>query len=483
MKIIGFSEALIANAVPQTAKVSRGKATLQVNYDGGHAKFRPIDGTPLQYSWNTDVPVIRVDNNSFFAVKNGVWFAATAPQGPWTVAANVPAVIYTIPTDSPLHYVTYVRVYGSTNDVVYVGYTPGYYGTVVSDNVVVYGTGSPCNAWVGDVWYNCPATYGYGSSFAWDPAIGWSFGFVSGWIWDSAWSQPWWGPWYGDYPPYHPGYWGGGVSVYNVYNHWGNTVAQGVRGDWSNPWNGHYGSNVRGSFYNNATGGHGAGYAWRDTNRYDGVTHAGVGGMRFNPQTGRAVSAHAGGAYNPNTGNGIAGGERNSVNTQTGRVTHSQSISGTTPQGAGKTGSFTTVGKNGVTRGAGYVHYNKETGQVTHGGVVNDIYAGQDGNVYQYSNGSWQQMNADGKFAKSQPPAEVSSAQQARMRGSERQMERVQTLQTQPRFNQYQQAQPRFNQEQHRQMRQNAPEQRFQEHHFDRSNYVPRFHGGMGGRR
>ncbi|HHQ6577575.1 TPA: hypothetical protein ACSTLY_004793 [Serratia fonticola] len=495
-------EALIANSVPQTAKVSRSKAALQVRYDGGSAKFRSIDGTPLQYAWNTDVPVIKVDGKSFFAVKNGVWFAATAPQGPWVVATNVPAVIYTIPANSPLHYVTYVRVYGSTNEEVYVGYTPGYYGTVASNGVVVYGTGYPCNAWVGNVWYSCPATYGYGSSFAWDPAIGWSFGFISGWIWGSAWSQPWWGPWYGYYPPYHPGYWGGGVSVYNVYNHWGNTVAQGVRADWSNPWNGHYGSNVRGSFYNNATGGHGAGYAWRDTNGNNGITHAGAGGVRFNPQTGRAVAANGAGAYNPNTGNGIAGGERNSVNTKTGRVTHSQSISGTTPQGAGKAGSFTTAGKNGVAQGSGYVHYNKETGQVTHGGVVNGpdhVYAGRDGNIYQYNNGSWQQMNASGKFVKSQPPAEVSSAQQARQRGDERQTERAQTLQTQPRLSQEQhqqvqqrlqqrtpaqQAQPRINQQQHQQVQQRLQQRAPEQHHqFDRSNYEPRFHGGMGGRR
>jgi len=39
--------------------------------------------------------------------------------------------------------VTYVKVYNSTPEVVYVGYTPGYYGTVVSANTttVVYGTG------------------------------------------------------------------------------------------------------------------------------------------------------------------------------------------------------------------------------------------------------------------------------------------------------------------------------------------------------
>ncbi|VTR25775.1 Uncharacterised protein [Serratia fonticola] len=183
-------------------------------------------------------------------------------------------------------------------------------------------------------------------------------------------------------------------------------------------------------------------------------------------------------------------------------MTHSQSISGTTPQGAGKVGSFTTAGKNGVAQGSGYVHYNKETGQVTHGGVVNGpdhVYAGRDGNIYQYNNGSWQQMNASGKFVKSQPPAEVSSAQQARQRGDERQTERAQTLQTQPRLSQEQhqqvqqrlqqrtpaqQAQPRINQQQHQQVQQRLQQRAPEQHHqFDRSNYEPRFHGGMGGRR
>ncbi|WP_114194891.1 hypothetical protein [Edaphovirga cremea] len=470
-------EALIANAVPQTASVSRSKASLTVSYDGGTAKFKPITGTPLHYAWNTDVPVIEVDSHSYFAVKSGVWFSATSSHGPWTVATTIPAVIYTIPADSPLHYVTYVRIYGSTSDVVYVGYTPGYYGTVVSDGVVVYGTGYPCNAWVGDVWYSCPATYGYVSSFAWDPAIGWSFGFVSGWIWGSSWSNPWWGPWYGYYPPYHPGYWGGGVSVYNVYNHWGNTVAQGVRADWSNPWNGHYGSDVRGSFYNNATGGHGYGYAGRDINGYNGMTHAAAGGVRFNPQTGRAISANGAAVHNPDTGNGLAGGERNSVNANTGRATHSQSIAGNTPQGAGKTGSFTSVGADGVTHGSGYVHYDKETGQVTHGGVVNGpdhVYAGRDGNIYQYNNGNWQKMDASGNFVKGQPPAEVNNAQLARTRGTERQTERTQTLQSRPQVNQLQ-------------IQQHIPQDRGerlqQMHSFDRSNYVPRFQGRMGGRR
>jgi hypothetical protein len=75
-------------------------------------------------------------------VNNGVWFSSVVATGPWVVATSVPPVIYTIPPSSPVHYVTYVQVYGYTPSVVYVGYTPGSYGTVVSsDGVVVYGTG------------------------------------------------------------------------------------------------------------------------------------------------------------------------------------------------------------------------------------------------------------------------------------------------------------------------------------------------------
>ena len=83
-----------------------------------------------------------MDDHSFYSVENGIWFVATWPTGPWAVATSVPAVIYSIPPSSPLYYVTYLRVYGSTPDCVYDGYIPGYLGTVVSpDDVVVYGTG------------------------------------------------------------------------------------------------------------------------------------------------------------------------------------------------------------------------------------------------------------------------------------------------------------------------------------------------------
>ena len=64
----------------------------------------------------------------YFGVQNGVWFVSNSLDGPWLVATTVPAVIYSIPASSPLHYVTYVKIYDSTPEEVVVGYTPGYTG-------------------------------------------------------------------------------------------------------------------------------------------------------------------------------------------------------------------------------------------------------------------------------------------------------------------------------------------------------------------
>ena len=174
-------ESVIANSIPQTATIVRSQARLTVPYDGA-PQFAPIAGTPMQFALNTPTPVIRVDAQTYYSLSNGVWFVAPAPLGPWAVATFVPAIIYTIPIASPLHYVTYVRVYGYTPTVVYVGYTPGYLGTVVTpEGVVVYGTGVVYTPWVGTVWYPPPTTYySSGSQFAWGAATGFMMGTMTG---------------------------------------------------------------------------------------------------------------------------------------------------------------------------------------------------------------------------------------------------------------------------------------------------------------
>ncbi len=199
-------EAVIANSVPQTAAVNRNEAQLQVTYDGNPV-FQPIEGTSLQNAVNAQVPVIRVSEDAFYALSNGVWFVASSPFGPWTVAAYVPPAIYSIPPSSPLYYVTYVRVYDATPQVVYVGYTPGYVGSYVSsDNVVVYGTGWPYRPWIGSVWYGAPVTWGFGFSFCYSwwhpyPWYGWhrtAWGVPHPYAYRPGWGyyRPWWGPWH-----------------------------------------------------------------------------------------------------------------------------------------------------------------------------------------------------------------------------------------------------------------------------------------------
>ncbi|HET9270499.1 MAG TPA: hypothetical protein VFO31_20120 [Vicinamibacterales bacterium] len=201
-------EAVIANQIPQTATVQRDVQPTPVAFDGGKPEWKAVDKTPLDYAPNTPAPVIRVDPKTYYMVQNGVWFTATGPEGPYVVATTVPSVIYTIPPSSPIHYVTYVRVYSSTPATVVVGYTPGYYGTVTTvDNVVVYGTGYAYPVYVGTVWYPPPPTYGF------------AFGFTVGMFWGFAMS-----------PPYHyPCCHGGGVyvshhnhiNIDNSYNRWG----------------------------------------------------------------------------------------------------------------------------------------------------------------------------------------------------------------------------------------------------------------------
>ena len=202
---IPAQEALIANSVPQTATVQREQATLDVKYDGG-AKFVSIAGTTLSYAQNTPIPVIKVTPTSYYALHNAVWFVGNDPYGPWTVATSVPTVIYAIPATSPVHYVTYVRIYGVTPDVVYVGYTPGYMGTVVAPyGTVVYGTGYAYAPWVGAVWYAPPMTYGFGATVAYSTWGGWNVGF---------------GVAYPVYPPYWGPYaYGAGFARGHVHRH------------------------------------------------------------------------------------------------------------------------------------------------------------------------------------------------------------------------------------------------------------------------
>lgn len=207
--------AAIAATIPRTARVSR-TAHLDVTYDGNGGKpiLMPIEGTPLLYATNAPIPVIELDAERFYALSRGVWFVASTPFGDWHVATVVPSVIYTIPPSSPLHYVTYVRVYSSDRSTVMTGYLPGYMGAYLgSDGTVVYGTGYSYDPYVGGDWYGRPVTYGYNESLAYEGPTGLAFGATPA-VWGGP--YPYWGP----YSGWTPGWASFGVDEVNVYDAW-----------------------------------------------------------------------------------------------------------------------------------------------------------------------------------------------------------------------------------------------------------------------
>jgi hypothetical protein len=114
ISVPGTTQAFYAANAAQTplvTTVDQKTATLTVTYATGKPDFAPIAGTTLQYAVNAATDVIKVGDASYFACDHGVWFTATAATGPWKAASYVPAVIYTIPQNSPLYHVTFVHVY------------------------------------------------------------------------------------------------------------------------------------------------------------------------------------------------------------------------------------------------------------------------------------------------------------------------------------------------------------------------------------
>jgi hypothetical protein len=200
-------EAVMDAQVPQTTAIERKKASLEVEYDG-QPKFETIEGTQMQWAANTATPVIRVQK-TYYAVDEAVWFVSNSATGPWVIATLVPDEIYTIPAGSPVYNVTFVRIYGSTAEVVYVGYTPGYTNTYVYNTTIVYGSGYYWPGWYGRYYYPRYSTWGF--HVRWNPWTGWRFGLsysygpFSFYFGRGGWYRGgWWGP--GRYRGYRRGY-------------------------------------------------------------------------------------------------------------------------------------------------------------------------------------------------------------------------------------------------------------------------------------
>jgi hypothetical protein len=416
-------EAGLANSPPPTATL------LRVNGPKGHPiidgppQFRPIQGTPLQYVVNSPTPIIEVDAHSYYALQGGVWFSTTSLNGQWYVAASVPAVIYTIPVTSPLPYVTYVYVYGSTAQVVYVGYTPGYLGTVVTpDGVVVYGTGYVYQPWVGTVYYAPPVTYGVMAQPVYNPAVGMTYGFAMGVATASA-AYAW-----GYYPYYyHPAYYGypccGSASA-NVYGQWGNTAYSGTR-TWYNIPGGSYGTYASGTYHNYATGTSGSYYGGRSYNPYTGQAQAGYG-RTFSTPEGVSGNIERGAAYNPQTGTLSTAGAA----TATGPGGRTTSVEGSRSENVygQQSGSFertTTNPNTGIskttetTAGTGQSPSRETTVSDSKTGQSKtfssgEAYADKEGNVYKNSGSGWQQHTGSGWQSASGDTSWADREQQAR---------------------------------------------------------------------
>lgn len=211
-------EALIEEQVPQTATVNRN-THFTVTYDG-QPQFKKISGTDMQYAVNTTTPVV-LAQGKYYACDSAIWFVAPTPNGPWNVADSIPSEINNIPPDCPIYNVKYVYIYGSTPDVVYVGYTPGYLGFYPYYGTVVYGTGFVyAPVYVGPIYYPPPVTYGFAVHYnpytnSWAFGVRVSYGFTTvAFGWHSYWYHGYY-PWHPYYPP-KPPHWVYGRNNVNI---------------------------------------------------------------------------------------------------------------------------------------------------------------------------------------------------------------------------------------------------------------------------
>ncbi len=222
------TEAILQASVPRTARVSKSQVKAPEVIYQGEPNFQPIKDTILWRAVNTDKDVIRSGNN-YYLCYQAVWFLSQSPKGPWTIATEIPAEMYSIPASSPSHHVTYVTVKDDdkTDDWVTYTYVAGYTGMMVGWGCVVWGTGwyYPPYVWYGGyypIYYPYYRTYGY-----------------------AAWYNPYMGT-YGRgavvYGPY------GGAGFGAVYNPHTGTYARGATAY------GPYGSRTFAQAYNPRTG-------------------------------------------------------------------------------------------------------------------------------------------------------------------------------------------------------------------------------------
>jgi len=404
-------EAFIANTIPQTERVElNAPIDPAPSYADGKPQLEKIEGTTLEYVVNSQTPVIRVEEQEWYAVSGGIWYVAESAEGPWKVATTVPAEIYAIPPSSPLYYVTYVRVQPGEDETAQVSVYPGYYGAIpTAAGTVVYGTGYNYGDYVNDnVYVAYPVTYGYLSNVYWTPWAGWYCGFGAGIAWASSWNYwrycppaPYWGGYYRY--SYGRGYTArGGIRAWGPYgwagangHYWTHGrragVTSGVRG--YNPWTGNAASARYRYSYNSRTGASTAVYRNHAENVFTGNYANSAVGSRVNPVRGTTAVGAKTTVGNQYTGRSATAATGTRTNVRTGNVTTAEGVKTNRGTGAGsvqRTNVYT-----GQTHGA-------EGVKTRQGGAVRtdsgNVYAGRDGNVYRQTDNGWNRMDRNGNF-------------------------------------------------------------------------------------
>jgi hypothetical protein len=400
-------EALIANSIPQTATVKRKGGPEFTPVIDGAPQWRPIKDTSLQAVSNSETPVIRVPDGTLYALSAGVWFTARSLQGSWSVATEVPATIYTIPPSSPLYYATFVHVYGYTDSVVYVGYTPGYLGTVVEpDGVVVYGTGYDYKPWVGNVYYAAPETYGVQAQPVYNPAVDMAYGMALG-LTTAAMVDAWQGGNSYYYDTFYHGYPCCGSTSANVYRHWGDAAISGTD-TWYSKSSGEVGEKANGTYTNYRTGSTGSYSAKRYVNPYQGEAGRSyqrssdtAGGGTGDVSRSETFDARTGETdYSSDTSKTTRGGSTISRDTSSEWSAQGDSASHDTTVSNAKTGQTHTFSSG----------YNGD-----------DRYASADGHNYRNEGSGWQKQTASGwQSAGDEDTSWADREQQARAQGEDR---------------------------------------------------------------
>jgi hypothetical protein len=323
------AEAVMLASMPQTARVNKKEVKAPDVVYQGQPQFQAIEQTSVQRAVNTDKDILRV-GDVYYMCFQGVWFMSKSASGPWEVATSIPKEIYSIPTSSPAHNVTYVVVEedNDNDDWVTFAYAAGYTGMMVAWGCAVWGTG----------WYYPPYT--------------------------------WYGGYYPGYYPYFPTY---GYSAW--YNPWSGTYGRGVAAY------GPYGGVGAGARYNPRTGTYARGaVAW-------GPYGASGAAQAWNPRTGTYAQTRQG--SNVYGSWGSTGVQRGDDWAQTGRVTNR--ATGTTTRATVGSEGGAAVSRRGPQGGTTVGRTGSGDVYAGHDG---NVYRNDGGSWQKYDNGNWNTATA-----------------------------------------------------------------------------------------